>query len=190
MVNGKIKCMNIVKQLSLFRKSYCYSKYCELESAKKASITKIIDKHMENFCLSKSNMIRSVLKQSFCKIILNYLVVGNNLFLNPKEVKLKVNQIMVNWIRKCIVLAMQSDLWSQQYASLNYIKNDAFSEVINGISMDNLVSAVKNLLIDKTANISVGSIVKNALKKGWKLWMVLQNMHKAYDLVEKAKQTE
>ncbi|KAG9285638.1 hypothetical protein G9A89_009278 [Geosiphon pyriformis] len=62
----------------------------------------------------------------------------------------------------------------------DYVDDNAFSGVMNTISLDNLICVIKNLPDGKTAGLSV---VKDALKKDHELWLVLQDIHKAYNSV-------
>ncbi|KAG9295050.1 hypothetical protein G9A89_017844 [Geosiphon pyriformis] len=185
---------------------------------------------------------------------------------------------MEGWMRKRAVLKSVPDLWQHQYLLLDYVNNNAFSGVMNAISLDDLTCVIKDLPDGKAAGLSgisnklwkhcdssvlglflnllniclkeawvsmiskpyewegvltntklntlietackifskllfnrilsvyslfnvlhgnnfsvlkgtttqspifaIGSVVKDALKKDCELWLVLQNMHKAYD---------
>ncbi|KAG9293692.1 hypothetical protein G9A89_019029 [Geosiphon pyriformis] len=226
-----------------------------------------INKCMESFNSNKGGMIRSILECFFHKVVLDHLVVDNELILDLIEVQSKVDEIMR------ISLAL-SNLWTHQYAPLNYVNDDVFSGMISNISLSKLSLVISGLpnskavgffgilnelwkhsgaevlacLLDllnsclrtndpyewdsilintrlialiETArkilskvlsnwifsvcsefdilhgdNFSVlrstsiqfpvfviGSIVEDVLKKDQEIWLVLQNMHKAYDLV-------
>ncbi|KAG9302353.1 hypothetical protein G9A89_011779 [Geosiphon pyriformis] len=45
------------------------------------------------------------------------------------------------------------DFWSQQYMSLNYVNDNAFSDVMNEIGLEKLSLVVDNLLNDKAAGL-------------------------------------
>ncbi|KAG9298580.1 hypothetical protein G9A89_002527 [Geosiphon pyriformis] len=148
------------------------------------------------------------------------------------------------------------DFWSQQYMSLNYVNDNAFSDVMNKIGLEKLSLIVDNLPNDKAAGLKIlnklwkhcgeevlvcllrllnlclslsavlvntickilskilfdqislacsrfnvfcgdnflvlkniliqsliRSVVENVLKKNRKLWLVLQDMYKAYDSI-------
>ncbi|KAG9286975.1 hypothetical protein G9A89_001213 [Geosiphon pyriformis] len=174
-------------------------------------------------------------------MVLNYLVSDGSLILDPVKVKNKVDDIMEGWTKKKAMLK-------------NYVDNNAFSGVIDAISLDDLTCVIKNLLDGKAAGLSgisnelwkhcdgsvlgllldllniclvceltvhkilskllsdrilsvcglfnifcednfsvlkgtttqspiftIGSIVEDTLKKDHKLWLVLQDMRKAYN---------
>ncbi|KAG9291166.1 hypothetical protein G9A89_013038 [Geosiphon pyriformis] len=264
MVRDSVDSAGLISHLSKVRKQYRKSKYYESEVAKRSAIRDAIDKRMEKFDTNKSGMIRSILEQPFCKVVLDHLVVGNSLILEPNKVKLKVDDIMVNWTRKQNALPVLSGPWAQQYAPLAYVNDDAFSLVMCDITMCEMSLVISNLPDDKAADFclvlecllsllnsylhfgnvlpynwngilsntqpialikmakkilskvlsdrislacskfnvlcgnnfsifkststqspisAVGSIVENALEKSHELWLVLQDMHKAYDSV-------
>ncbi|KAG9290028.1 hypothetical protein G9A89_010334 [Geosiphon pyriformis] len=205
--------------LAKARKLYHSFKLLESRHTEESSIKQAISKRMESFELNKSHTIRSVLERPFHKVVLDYLVVEDELILEPGLVKSK----------------MVSDLsgnWARQYWPLDYVFDNAFSDVMCSISFDELSAVVKNLpdrkkhcdksvldmllvllnfclvgeLIGSLAcstfdvlrgdNFSVlkgmttqspifaiSSVVEDALKKNRELWLVLQNMCKAYDSV-------
>ncbi|KAG9294623.1 hypothetical protein G9A89_008102 [Geosiphon pyriformis] len=82
--------------LAKIRKSYPSSKLSELDCARKSQIRSVIDRRMESFELNKGHTIRSVLKHLFRKVVLDHLVVGDELILEPDLVKSKVDMIMEN----------------------------------------------------------------------------------------------
>ncbi|KAG9292451.1 hypothetical protein G9A89_015321 [Geosiphon pyriformis] len=228
----------LFKHLSLVCKEYRRSKMFESRLAEEVSIWNAIDKCMESFASNKDSMIRSVLNWSFCKVVLDHLVVDSNLVLEPKEVKSKVDEIMVGWTRVHTISLLLPDYWICQYISLNYVRNKAFSGVMKEIGMEELLLVVGDLPDGKTTGLSngfelsvdfaecllvcwqvsmiskpynwdgvftnthlialietarkiffkspvfaVGAVVENTLKKNRKLWLVLQDMRKAYDSV-------
>ncbi|KAG9303888.1 hypothetical protein G9A89_005798 [Geosiphon pyriformis] len=136
--------VEVFKQLSVVKKHYYKTKYIESELAKSASINRAIGKCMNDFVLEKSNMISSILKHPFHKIVLDHLVLNGELILKLAEVKAKKHK----------VLDSVSDLWSCQYASLDYIVDNAFSGVINEIWLGDLCAVVKNLPDGKAAGLS------------------------------------
>ncbi|KAG9294665.1 hypothetical protein G9A89_008144 [Geosiphon pyriformis] len=120
--------VSILKHLFLVHKSYRKSKMYKSRLAKKASIRKAIEKQMEKFCFDK-----------------NYLVVDDELIVEPTKVKSNVNKIM---------------------------EGDNFS-VLKGTSTQSPVFAI-------------GSVIEDAFKKNREIWLVLQDMQKAYDFVASA----
>ncbi|KAG9307741.1 hypothetical protein G9A89_023306 [Geosiphon pyriformis] len=88
--------VEVFKHLSQVRKCYRKSKYHESRVARNTAIRSAINKHIENFSSNKGGMIRSVLEWSFCKVVLDHLVIGDKLVLDPIEVKSRVDNIMVN----------------------------------------------------------------------------------------------
>ncbi|KAG9300076.1 hypothetical protein G9A89_018353 [Geosiphon pyriformis] len=129
------------------------SKLFELRLAKKASIRKVIERHMEKFCSDKGGMIRNVLDWPFHKVVLDYLVVDEKLVLEPDDMKLKVNEIMEKWTKKRGMLPVLPDLWACQYAPLDYVKDDAFSGVMCVINKNKLFSVVMGLPDGKAADL-------------------------------------
>ncbi|KAG9294426.1 hypothetical protein G9A89_001931 [Geosiphon pyriformis] len=173
--------------LAKIRKFYRLSKLLESNHAKKSQIKSAIDKRIESFELNKDHTVRSVLEQLFHKVVLDYLVVGDELVLDPAPVKSKVDEIMEG-----------------------YVFDKAFSGVMGLIDSDELFGVVFNLLNGKAAGLSacstynvlrgdnfsvlkgmttqspifaVGSVVEDALEKTRELWLVLQDMRKAYNSV-------
>ncbi|KAG9299298.1 hypothetical protein G9A89_013946 [Geosiphon pyriformis] len=122
--------------LSKIKKKYQKSKYYETELAKSECIRDVIDKHMKNFNSNKSGMIRSILEQLFHKIVLDHLVIGDELILEPEEVRSRVDKIMVDWTRK------------------RKCYNDVFSEIMCEISSDKLSLVVSELPDSKATGLS------------------------------------
>ncbi|KAG9285687.1 hypothetical protein G9A89_002254 [Geosiphon pyriformis] len=153
-------------------------------------------------------------------VVLDYLVVDDELILEPEEVRSSVDKIIESWTQKCVMPMVLPDLWTHQYAPLNYVKNDAFSNVMSAISMGELLLVTNDLPDGKAAGLSgipnelwkhdcdetarkilsdcislacstsmqfsvfaVGSVVEDVLEKNRKIWLVLQDMQKAYDSV-------
>ncbi|KAG9286484.1 hypothetical protein G9A89_014650 [Geosiphon pyriformis] len=247
-VNGT-KCSNfdvICSALAKARKLYCSSKLLESKRTEELSIKQVINKRMKSFELDKSHTIKCVLECPFHKVVLDYLVVGDELILEPDLVKPKVNEIIEGWTRKHRVV---SD-------PLDYMFDGAFFGVMCPIGFDEMSAIVKKLLDEKAAELSgisneffgyvsgtfelllvltnthpialikmackifskvllnrissacstfdvlhednfsvlkdimtqspifaIGSVVEDVLEKNWELWLVLQNMRKAYNSV-------
>ncbi|KAG9288072.1 hypothetical protein G9A89_017667 [Geosiphon pyriformis] len=112
----------------------------ETKAAKAAVIRHAIDRRMKNFCTDKSCMIRSILDRPFHKVVLDYLVVDDELVLDPGEVKSKVD-----------------------YAFLQYVNDDAFSGVMDVIGFDKLFQVIKHLLDRKAAGLSAGAFVNDTI---------------------------
>ncbi|KAG9297260.1 hypothetical protein G9A89_001529 [Geosiphon pyriformis] len=99
----------LLKHLSLVHKEYRRSKMFESRLAEETSIRKAIEKHIESFASSKSGIIRSILDWSFHKVVLDYLVINNDLVLEPEEIKSKVDKIMMGWTRVRTILQLLSE---------------------------------------------------------------------------------
>ncbi|KAG9287170.1 hypothetical protein G9A89_003018 [Geosiphon pyriformis] len=95
--------------------------------AKKTSIKNAVEKCMEKFCLDKDGIIRSVLDYLFYKVVLDYLVVDDELVLEPKKMKSDVDKIMKNWTRKYVMLPVLPDLWAR-HLSDGYRVHDEFDQ--------------------------------------------------------------
>ncbi|KAG9298859.1 hypothetical protein G9A89_015880 [Geosiphon pyriformis] len=143
------KMMDVLKYLSIVKKGYRKSKMYELKLVQKTSIRAAIKKCIEKFCSDKGNMIRSVLDRLFWKVVLNHLVVDDKLVLNPDGVKLNVDRIMKGWTRKYVVPSVLSNLSAYQYTPLDYVKDNAFSGVIDAINISELLVVVSGLLDGK-----------------------------------------
>ncbi|KAG9292698.1 hypothetical protein G9A89_008286 [Geosiphon pyriformis] len=154
MVHADQKMMDILKYLSIVRKEYRKSKMYESKLAQKASIRTAIEKCIENFCSDKGSIIRSILDRLFWKIVLDHLVVDDELVLNSDGIRLNVNRIMEGWTRKHVVPSVLFDLWARQYVPLDYIRDNAFSGVINVVGMSKLLVVVGGLSDDKAAGLS------------------------------------
>ncbi|KAG9300792.1 hypothetical protein G9A89_023590 [Geosiphon pyriformis] len=154
MVRDDVGSAGLISHLAKVRKQYRKSKYYESEVAKRSAIRDVIDKCMEKFNMDKGEIIQSILEQSFCKVVLDHLVVGDSLILELNEIKLKINNIMVNWTRKQNALSVLSGLWAQQYAFLAYVNDSVFSLVICNITMCEMSSVISNLPNGKAADLS------------------------------------
>ncbi|KAG9287725.1 hypothetical protein G9A89_004128 [Geosiphon pyriformis] len=96
MVRDSVGSAGLISHFSKVRKQYRKSKYYESEVAKRSAIRDTINKHMIKFDTDKSGIIWSILEWPFHKVVLDYLVVGDSLILEPNKVKLKMDDIMVN----------------------------------------------------------------------------------------------
>ncbi|KAG9296527.1 hypothetical protein G9A89_015119 [Geosiphon pyriformis] len=192
------------------RKLYCFSKLSESKHAEESHIRSAVSRKIESFEVDKGHTIRSVLEHPFHKVVLDHLVVNNELVLNPNLVKSKVDVIMEDWTRKRELVTDISADWYCQYQPLEYIFDDTFSRIIDPISSVELLGIVSDLPNNKAAGLSacsthnilcrdnflvlkgmttqspifaVGSVVENTLEKNRELWLVLQDIKKAYDSV-------
>ncbi|KAG9284982.1 hypothetical protein G9A89_009792 [Geosiphon pyriformis] len=120
--------------LAKIRKSYHSFKLSESNCAKESQIKLVIDKRMKSFELNKSHIM-----------VLDYLVVGDELVLDPAPVKSKVDEIMEGWTRKRKVVLDVND---------DYVFNEAFSGVMSLIDFDELFGVVSNLPDGKAAGLS------------------------------------
>ncbi|KAG9292784.1 hypothetical protein G9A89_006345 [Geosiphon pyriformis] len=80
--------------LARTRKFYYSFKLLEFKHAKESHIKQAITSRIKSFESDKDCTIRSVLKHPFHKIVLDHLVVGDKLVLEPDLVKSKVDKIM------------------------------------------------------------------------------------------------
>ncbi|KAG9290568.1 hypothetical protein G9A89_020938 [Geosiphon pyriformis] len=158
--------------LAKARKSYCSSKSLESKHAEESCIRQAIERRMESFEVDKSYIIRSVLEHSFCKVVLDHLVDGGELVLEPELVKFKVDGIMESWTRKCVVASDISSDWARQFQSLNHVFDGAFSDVMHSIGFDKMFGVISNLPDRKAAGFSVSMIPKPYEWKG-----ILTNTH-------------
>ncbi|KAG9298557.1 hypothetical protein G9A89_018916 [Geosiphon pyriformis] len=128
------------------RRFYYVSKLAKSLQAKKLGIRLAIEKRMESFVVNKGHTIHSVLECPFHKVVLDHLVSDNGLILDSVEVK--------NKMRKRTMLKSVPDLWQHQYLLLDYVNNNAFSGVMNAISLDDLMCVIKDLPDGKAAGLS------------------------------------
>ncbi|KAG9285948.1 hypothetical protein G9A89_002368 [Geosiphon pyriformis] len=136
----------ICSALAKIRKSYHSSKLSESNCAKESQIKSVIDKRMESFELNKSHTVCSILKRPFRKVVLDHLVIGDELVLDPAPVKSKT--------RKHRVVLDVNDEWSHQYHPLGYVFDEAFSGVMGLIDFNKLFGVVSNLPDGKAAGLS------------------------------------
>ncbi|KAG9304058.1 hypothetical protein G9A89_005968 [Geosiphon pyriformis] len=159
------------------RKSYHSAKLLEFRCTEESCIRAAIDRRMESFESDKSCIIRSVLEHPFYKMVLDHLVVGNELILEPSLVKARVDGIMEGWTRKCKVVSDISDNWSHQYKSLEYVFDGMFSGVICFVGFNKLFSVVSGLPEDKAAGLSgiLNKLWKHYNKSILNMFLVLLN---------------
>ncbi|KAG9295882.1 hypothetical protein G9A89_006621 [Geosiphon pyriformis] len=118
----------VLEHLSRAKKDYCKSKYYKAKLAKNECIRDAINKN--------------VLEQLFCKVVLDYLVIGDELVIEPGEThKWRVSPVL-------------SALWACQYSPLEYVNDAAFSEVMCNISLDELFLVFSGLFDRKAAGFS------------------------------------
>ncbi|KAG9299734.1 hypothetical protein G9A89_013094 [Geosiphon pyriformis] len=128
----------IRSELAKAKKSYCSSKMLESKRAEESCIRQAIESRMESFELDKSHTIRSVLECPFHKIVLDYLVVNDELVLEPE----------------LLVVSNFSDNWKCQFRPLDYVFDGAFSGVMNSISFNEMFSVILSLSDGKAAGFS------------------------------------
>ncbi|KAG9302483.1 hypothetical protein G9A89_006447 [Geosiphon pyriformis] len=131
---------HVLSALLSARKSYHASKLVESQNAKEANIRSAIDKRIESFEVNKDHMIRSVLECPFRKVVLDHLVVDSKLVLEPDQIMSKVDMIMEDWTRK--------------HQPLEYVFDEAFSEVMCSIGFDKLFGVVSILPDGKAVGLS------------------------------------
>ncbi|KAG9294786.1 hypothetical protein G9A89_000149 [Geosiphon pyriformis] len=161
---------DIRSALAKAKKLYCSSKLLESKHAEESHIRQVITNRMESFELNKSRTIRSVLECPFRKVVLDHLVVDNELVLEPDLVRSKgvlMNTRPIALIKTAHKILL--DKISLAYSSYDVLCSDNFS-VLKGTTTQSLIFAV-------------GLVIEDALEKNWELWLVLQNMWKAYDSV-------
>ncbi|KAG9307380.1 hypothetical protein G9A89_017209 [Geosiphon pyriformis] len=144
----------IHSKLSKTRKSYCSSKLMKSKCAKEFHIRQAVKRRMESFEVDKDHTIKSVLEHSFCKVVLNHLVVGEKLVLEPGLVKSKVDVIIKGWTQKHVVVSDISDIWVCQFQPLEYVFDGIFSNVMCSISFEEMSGVVSNLPNGKAAGLS------------------------------------
>ncbi|KAG9289268.1 hypothetical protein G9A89_007513 [Geosiphon pyriformis] len=127
-----------------------------------------IEKRMEKFCFDKDSIIRSVLGWPFWKAVLDHLVVDDELVLESEEVKLKIDRI----------IKVLPDLWTHQYAPLAHVRDDAFSGVMDVISLSKLLLVIGGLPDGKAAELSgiTNKLWKHGSEKMMKCLLVLLNV--------------
>ncbi|KAG9290555.1 hypothetical protein G9A89_020925 [Geosiphon pyriformis] len=146
--------VKVFKYLSQIKKCYRKSKYYESRSA--------INKHMKNFSSNKGGMIRSILERSFHKIVLDHLVIGNKLVLDPIEVKSRVNNDafsdVMNNIHFSELVNVILDLSDGKAAGLSGISNELWKHC-----GDNMLECFLSLL---NSCLNIGEVLA-LWKKAW-----------------------
>ncbi|KAG9289179.1 hypothetical protein G9A89_022488 [Geosiphon pyriformis] len=128
--------------LAKVRKSYHSSKLLESKHAKESRIRQAIEKRMESFEVDKGHTIRNVLEHLFHKVVLDHLVDGGELVLEPDLVKSKVDEIMEGWTRKRVTVSAFG------------VFDGAFSDVMHSIGFDKMFGVISNLPDGKAAGFS------------------------------------
>ncbi|KAG9305245.1 hypothetical protein G9A89_001507 [Geosiphon pyriformis] len=181
----------ICSVLAKVKKLYCSSKLLEFKHAEESFIKQAINKRIKSFELDKNHTIRNVLEHPFYKVTLNYLVVRDKLILEPNLVKSKMNNIMEEWTRKHRGVLMNT----HPIALIETVYKILFKVLLNRISSacstfnvlygDNF-SVLKGMTTQSSI-FTIGSVIEDALEKNRELWLVLQNMRKAYNSGLKSK---
>ncbi|KAG9296989.1 hypothetical protein G9A89_008575 [Geosiphon pyriformis] len=161
---------------------------------------------MESFKMNKDYTIKNVLECPFHKVVLDHLVVGNKLVLKPGLVKSKVDTIMESWIQKhqlvpdkeaWVLMILKPYKWEDVLINtcpiaLIETAYKIFSKILSdGISLAYSTFDVlygNNFLVLKGTTtqspiFAIDSVIEDTLKKDRELWLVLQDMRKAYNLV-------
>ncbi|KAG9296888.1 hypothetical protein G9A89_006843 [Geosiphon pyriformis] len=159
------------------RKSYHFSKLLESKHAEEACIKVAINKRMKSFESDKGHTIRSVLEHPFHKVVLDHLVIGDKLVLEPSLVKSRMDRIIEGWTKKHRVMFDISDEWSCQYWPLEYVFNDAFFGIMCSVGVDELLGVVSNLSKSNAANFSgiLNELWKHCNKSVLDMLLVLLN---------------
>ncbi|KAG9307730.1 hypothetical protein G9A89_023295 [Geosiphon pyriformis] len=107
------------------------------------------------------------------------------LILEPKPVRSKVDEIMEDWTRKCVVVSDISNDWAQQYLSLSYVFDEAFSNVMGLIDFDEMSIVISNLPDRKAAGLSgiSNELWKHCDKSVLDMLLVLLNFCLAHESV-------
>ncbi|KAG9290770.1 hypothetical protein G9A89_011733 [Geosiphon pyriformis] len=210
-INSGLTSNYVHSVLSGIRKSYHASKLAEFLATKKATIRAAINKRIESFEMNKGHTIRSVLECPFRKVVLDHLVVDDELILKSSLVKSKVDIIMEGWTRKCAFSGvMHSVKFSELLNVISDLPNGKAESVLMNIHPIVLIEMAQKILFKILSNrislaystfdvfcednfsvlksittqfpiFAIGSVVEDALKKNRELWLVLQDMRKAYD---------
>ncbi|KAG9288782.1 hypothetical protein G9A89_023079 [Geosiphon pyriformis] len=184
---------NICSALSKTRKFYRASKLLESKCAEESQIRSAVDKRMESFESNKGHTIRSILERPFRKVVLDYLVVGDELYLDPDHVKEKVDEIMEGWTRKHDVALNVSGNWSNQYWPLDYVFDGTFLNVMSCVSFDEMSGVVSVLPNGKAAGLSGisnelwkhcdKSVLDMLLKEAWVLMIPKPYEWEGFDIL-------
>ncbi|KAG9298015.1 hypothetical protein G9A89_018843 [Geosiphon pyriformis] len=180
------------------KKAYHTSKLAKSCRTKEATIKATIDKRMKSFEINKSHTIRSVLEHLFHKVVLNHLVVNNKLVLKPNLVKSKCHQYQpLEYIfNEAFLGVMCSIKFNELFGVVFSLPDDKAAGLsAHKILLDRilLVYSAFNVLCEDNFSVLkstltqspifvIGSVIEDALEKNRELWLVLQNIRKAYDL--------
>ncbi|KAG9302715.1 hypothetical protein G9A89_005189 [Geosiphon pyriformis] len=184
-----------------------YYSLIEFLRAKEANIRSAIDKRMESFETNKGHTIRSVLEHSFHKMVLNHLVVNNELVLEPDLVKSKVDTIMESWTRKHqtvpnvstfsgVMCSIGFDKFFGVVSNLPNGKTAGLSEawvsmIPKPYEWESILTNTYSIALIETARKIFFKILSDRIFSACstfdvlhELWLVLQDMQKAYNLVD------
>ncbi|KAG9307427.1 hypothetical protein G9A89_017257 [Geosiphon pyriformis] len=198
MINEGARIVNIVQHISVVKKEYHRSKYHKLKIVRDESIRAAVAKCMENFCSDKERIIKSILNQPFRKVVLNYLVyivddafseIMSNISLNKLLVVVKefgslVFNDLLSVLNKCLKSGSVLTHTLTNTRPIMLILSDRIFLVCSRCNVlhSNNFSVLKGTFTQSPI-FAVGSIVEDALEKNRELWLILQDMHKAYDSV-------
>ncbi|KAG9294020.1 hypothetical protein G9A89_019358 [Geosiphon pyriformis] len=121
--------------------------------------------------------LSSILERPFHKMVLDHLVVNDELVIKPNKIKLKINKIMKGWTRKR--LHCGEEVLACLLKLLNLCLSMGVSNVLCG---DNFL--VLKSTSTQSPIFAIGSIIEDALEKNRELWLMLQDMYKAYNSVD------
>ncbi|KAG9288372.1 hypothetical protein G9A89_021403 [Geosiphon pyriformis] len=130
-------------ELAKTRKFYCSAKLMESKHAEDSQIRQTIKRRIESFEVDKGHTIWNVLEKPFWKVVLDHLVVGEELVLEPELVKSKKRTVMSD---------ISSD-WKQQFQLLDHVFNDAFTDIMCSISFDEMFGVISSLPEGKAAGL-------------------------------------
>ncbi|KAG9293615.1 hypothetical protein G9A89_005618 [Geosiphon pyriformis] len=136
-------------------------------------------------------------------VVLNYLVINNGLVLEPEEIKLSVDRIMEDWTRKCSISLYAPLVYVRNDAFSGVMCAVSMSELLSVVSglpdskatgLSALIKTARKILLKIFDNFlvlrgtstqslvfAIGLVVKNAFEKNREIWLVLQDMQKAYN---------
>ncbi|KAG9290835.1 hypothetical protein G9A89_010984 [Geosiphon pyriformis] len=108
------------------------------------SILKHLSLVRKSYKKSKMHELRLAEEASIRKVVLDHLVVDDKLVVELIKIKSNMDRIMKTL----------PNLWACQYMSLNYVKNNTFSEVMHPIGLSKLLLVIGGLPDRKTAGLS------------------------------------
>ena len=127
--------------------------YILKESDTHKQILEAVKTRNDNFKDNKSKMLRSSLEKKYNRIDTSNIIDNGEYIDDPDEVKRTISQRARTWTRPRRFYN-PDDFWGMEYEPKPYVPPDVFGEIMNTISMDELLTTIKEAPDNKAAGPS------------------------------------